>query len=118
MAFPAITKLLTRSKRLYDGRLDGMNGDVIYGWALKVARPDQQVTVRFYHDGRAIGEAVAREFREDLRKAKIGLGHGSYGYTFPVPPEIRARRNYILRAYTADRSELVGSPLEVNETPE
>ena len=118
MAFPAITKLLARSKRTYDGRLDGMNGDLIYGWALKITEPDQEVTVSFCHDGVAIGEAVAREFREDLRKAKIGLGHGSYGFNFPVPAEVRALRNYTLRAYAGGKTELAGSPLEVNETPE
>ena len=95
-----------------------MNGDVIYGWVLKVAEPDQEVTVSFYHDGTAIGEAVAREFREDLRQAKIGLGHGGYGFSFRVPPQVRARRNYTLRAYAGGKTELVGSPLEVNETPE
>ena len=96
MAFQEITKLLMRSKRMYDGHLDGMNGDSIYGWALNVAALDQEVTVRFYHERAAIGEAVAREFREDLRQAKIGLGHGSYGFSFRVPPEIRSRRNYTL----------------------
>src|ERR1700737_2307709 len=118
MAFPAITKLLTRSKHTYDGRVDGMNGDVIYGWALNVSEPSQEVTVSFYRDGMAIGEAVAREFREDLRKAKIGLGHGGYGFNFPVPPAVRALRNYSVRAYAGGKAELVGSPLEVNETPE
>ena len=118
MALPAITKLLTRSKRSYEGHLDGMNGDVIYGWALNVAEPDQEVRVSFGHDGVGIGYAVAREFREDLRKAKIGLGHGSYGFNFRVPPEIRALRNYSLRAYAGGKTELAGSPLEVNETPE
>jgi SAM-dependent methyltransferase len=118
MAFPAITKLLTRSKRIYDGRLDGMDGDVIYGWALNIAEPDQEVVVSFFHNGTVIGEAVAREFRDDLRKAKIGLGHGGYGFSFPVPREIRALRNYSLRAYAAPKSELAGSPLEINETPE
>jgi|SRR5579864_2611040 len=118
MAFPAFTKLLTRSRRMYDGHLDGMNGDVIYGWALNVSQPSQEVTVNFYQDGMAIGEAIAREFREDLRQAKIGLGHGGYGFTFPVPPKIRALRNYTLRAYAGGKTELAGSPLEVNETPE
>jgi SAM-dependent methyltransferase len=118
MALPAIGKLLTRSKRTFDGRLDGMNGDVIYGWALNIAEPDQEVVVSFFHNGKVIGEAVAGEFREDLRKAKIGLGHGSYGFSFAVPQEVRALRNYTLRAYAASKTELAGSPLEVNETPE
>ena len=118
MALPAITKLLTRSRPAYDGHLDSMNGDAIYGWALDHAKPDQEVTVNFFHDGVVIGTAVAREFREDLRKAKIGSGHGSYGFSFPVPPTIRALRNYTLRAFAGGKTELAGSPLEVNETPE
>ena len=118
MAFPQIAKLLTRSKRMYDGHLDGMNGDAIYGWALDFADPSQEVTVSVYHNGMEIGQAVAREFREDLRQAKIGLGHGGYGFSFAVPTKIRALRNYTLAAYAAGKSELAGSPLEVNETPE
>ena len=119
MAFPEITKLLKRSQpRLYDGHLDGMNGDFIYGWALNITAPEREVIVNFYHEGIAIGEAVAREFREDLRKAKIGLGHGSYGFSFQVPAEIRSRRNYKLQAFVNGKVELEGSPLEVNETPE
>ena len=107
-----------RSKRVYDGHLDGMNGDAIYGWALNISEPSQEVTVNFYHDGVAIGQAVAREFREDLRKAKIGLGHGSYGFNFAVPQKVRALRNYTVAAYAGGQTELAGSPLEVNETPE
>jgi SAM-dependent methyltransferase len=95
-----------------------MNGDAVYGWALKIGEPERELTVSFYHEGVAIGEAVAREFREDLRKAKIGLGHGSYGFNFAVPAEIRVLRNYSLRAYVEGKTELAGSPLEVNETPE
>src|SRR5579864_4149145 len=118
MALHEITKLLARSRRIYEGHLDGMNGDVIYGWALNISAPDQEVTVSFYHGRSALGEAVAREYREDLRQAKIGLGHGSYGFSFRVPAEVRSLRNYKLRAYAGDKSELTGSPLEVNETPE
>ena len=118
MALRAITKLLTRSEGAYDGHLDGMNGDAIYGWALKIAEPGQELTVRIYHEGVGIGEAVAREFREDLRRAKIGLGHGSYGFHFDVPPKIRALRNYTLRVYVGSKTELSGSPLEVRETPD
>jgi len=118
MASVEITKLLMGSERMYDGYLDGLNGDVIYGWALNVSKPDQEVNVSFYHDGVAIGEQVAREFREDLRKSKVGWGHGSYGFYFPVPPAVRALRKYTLRAYADGRIELPGSPLEVIETPE
>ena len=109
MAWRAITKLLTRSDGAYEGHLDGMNGDAIYGWALKIAEPARELTVRIYHEGVGIGEAVAREFREDLRLAKIGLGHGSYGFHFDVPPKIRALRNYTLRAYVGNKKELTGS---------
>ena len=118
MALHEITKLLARSRRVYEGHLDGMNGDVIYGWALNISAPEKEVTVSFYHGRSALGEAVAREYREDLRQAKIGLGHGSYGFSFRVPAEVRSLRNYKLRAYAGDKSELMGSPLEVNETPE
>ena len=103
---------------MYDGHLDGMNGDVVYGWALNVAAPAEEVTVTFYHARAAIGQAVAKEFREDLRRAKIGLGHGSYGFSFRVPAKLRSQRKYTLRVYAGGSSELAGSPLDVNETPE
>jgi SAM-dependent methyltransferase len=118
MASLEITKLLMSSKWMYDGYLDGINGDVVYGWALNVSRPDQEVKVSFYHKSVLIGELKATEFREDLRKAKVGWGHGGYGFYFPVPAEVRALRNYTLSAYADNKTELPGSPLNVFETPE
>jgi len=118
MASVEITKLLMRSQRMYDGYLDGMNGNVLYGWALNVSDPEQEVTVSIHHNGVQIGEMVARDFREDLRKLRVGWGHGGYGFYFPVPPEIRALRNYTLRVFVEGKNELLGSPLEVIETPE
>src|SRR5579864_3014745 len=118
MASVEITKLLMHSERMYDGYLDGMNGDVLYGWALNVAQPDQEVKVSFYHQGVLIGEMLAREFREDFLKAKVGWGHGGYGFYFPVPPEFRALRNYTVSVYVEGKTELLGSPLQVSETPE
>jgi SAM-dependent methyltransferase len=117
MASVEITKWLIRPARIYDGYLDGMNGDVIYGWALNASQPDQEVKVSFYHQGALIGELVAREFREDLRRAKLGWGHGGYGFYFTVPPEVRALRSYTVSAYADGKTELPGSPLQVNETP-
>jgi SAM-dependent methyltransferase len=118
MASVEITKLLMRSERMYDGYLDGKNGDLIYGWAVNATQPDQEVTVSFYHDRVLIGQMVAKEYREDLRKAKVGWGHGGYGFYFPVPPKVRAQRNYTVRVYADGKTELHGSPLEVIETPE
>jgi len=118
MASLEIVKLLMRSERMYDGYLDGMNGDLIYGWAVNASKPDQEVTVSFYHKGVAIGEIAAKAFREDLRKAKIGWGHGGYGFYFPVPPAVRALKNYTVRVYADGKTELPGSPLGVIEKPE
>jgi ubiquinone/menaquinone biosynthesis C-methylase UbiE len=118
MQFSDIARLLGRSKRTHEGHLDGMNGDVVYGWALSLADPAEEVKVKFYRNGNLIGEAVAREYRQDLHKARVGLGHGNYGFSFQVPAQIRALRNYTLSAFAGGDTELAGSPLEINEAPE
>ena len=63
MASVEITKLLMRSQRMYDGYLDGMNGNVLYGWALNVSDPEHEVIVSIHHNGAQIGEMLARDFR-------------------------------------------------------
>lgn len=118
MAFPQIAKLLNRRPRGIRGWLDGINGGVVYGWAVNLSNPGEEVKVTFFHEGVQIGELIAREFREDLRQAKVGLGHGGYGFYFPVPEQVRALRNYTLRAYANGKKELPGSPMEIHETPE
>jgi SAM-dependent methyltransferase len=101
-----------------DGRVDGFHAGAIEGWAVNNVDPSQPVKVVIHQNGSPIGEAAANAFRDDLREAGIGLGHGNYAFCFPVPAEYRAVRSYSLSALVNGGIELRGSPVAVFETDE
>lgn len=97
-----------------DGAVDGIHGGTIEGWAIDNLHPGEPAQVRFFREGKCLGEVAAQAFRDDLKKADIGFGHGNYAFNFKVPPEIRALRKYTLAAFVHDK-ELRGSPVIVYE---
>jgi SAM-dependent methyltransferase len=102
----------------FDGRVDGFHAGAIEGWAVNNVDPSQPVKVVIQQNGSTIGEAAANAYRDDLREAGIGLGHGNYAFCFPVPAEYRAVRSYSLSALVDCGIELRGSPVAVFETDE
>jgi SAM-dependent methyltransferase len=64
-------------------------------------------------DGVLLGTAVANNFREDLKAAGVGLGHGKYAFGFRLPPSFRPTSSFRLSAEVEGRNELKGSPVTV-----
>src|SRR5258708_287469 len=102
----------------FDGRVDGFHAGAIEGWAVNNLDPSEPVKVAIHQNGSLIGEVAANAYRDDLREAGIGLGHGNYAFCFPVPAEFRALRSYSLAAFFDGGTELRGSPVAVFETDE
>ena len=100
----------TNDTPAYDGHLDIGQAGILHGWACNHRDPSKPVRVRIVHDGATIGEAEANIYREDLRAAGIGAGHGKYAFCFYVPSEIRALENYSLHALADGVWELKDSP--------
>ncbi len=77
---------------------DGYRGGSFDGWAYRPEHPDDPVVVEILVDGVLVAEAVASEYRPDLRAA--GVGHGRFA--FSVPYEIDLERgepvNVVVRA--------------------
>lgn len=71
-----------------EGRLDGLLGGKIVGWAWNSTTPDTPATVHVVVKKYGSSEIVqdttlsAEEYREDLKSA--GKGTGKYGFTVPV----------------------------------
>jgi SAM-dependent methyltransferase len=100
-----------------DGYVDKVDNGALQGWAVDITDIRRRVTVAVFHEGERLGETAACLFREDLRRAGIGDGRGTYGFSFPVPDWLRSKRTYALDAYVDD-FQLHNSPITVTEEPE
>ena len=100
------------------GHLGSCEGRMVSGWAVDPADPSAEVSVSIRADGVLLGSAVANNFREDLKAAGVGLGHGKYAFGFRLPPSFRPASGFRLSAEVEGRSELKGSPLSVERLPD
>jgi SAM-dependent methyltransferase len=100
---------------MIDGAVDGIHGGTLEGWAVDNMNPTEPAKVRIFQDSDFLGEVAASAFRDDLRKATIGQGHGNYGFNFKIPESVRAQRKYTVAAQVGDL-ELRGSPVTVYES--
>ena len=72
-----------------DGRVDGVAGSYVWGWAVNPAKPDLPVCVEIVVDGVVVSRALACQFRKDL--AEAGLGHGRLGFDVELPSSAAGR---------------------------
>ena len=63
--------------------LDQVGPNYLRGWAASLDQPGHALGLRFYLDGKQVGEATASIQREDLRAA--GYGEGRHAFHVPVP---------------------------------
>ena len=108
-------RLRRRKPFPYKCYLDGVRDGALHGWAVNVRQPAEPVKVSIYYEGTCIGEVTAMNFRQDLVRPSIGLGHGNYAFALPVPPRIRVLREYTLFALLDGQFEILGSPAHVVE---
>ena len=68
------------------GWTDGLDGDVLRGWAADMSKSETPLHVEAFVGSRSIGSGLADQFRQDLVDA--GYGHGRHGFAFRVtiPP--------------------------------
>jgi hypothetical protein len=65
------------------GYIDRVSETCIAGWAQNADHPEAPVCLGIYADGRLIGEVLANNYRDDLKRA--GLGSGRHGFEFTPP---------------------------------
>ncbi len=97
----AIVAALESGAHTIDGRVEGLKGRHINGWAWDRLNPQKRLEILVESDGVTIGKLVADRYRNDLRQAGIGNGHYSFRFsldatTRPVLPGA----NLIFRATT------------------
>ncbi|MDX2275813.1 MAG: hypothetical protein NW206_10220 [Hyphomonadaceae bacterium] len=87
------------------GRVDGLKGANLHGWAWNPQAPEEQVEVELWVDGEHKADTVANSFRADLRAG--GIGHGRYGWRLPLA--LDANRQEPLKVEV--RAKKTGLPL-------
>ena len=71
----------------YQGALDVADCGTISGWALDKNRPDSPISVDILDGDALLATVPASGLRPDLRAA--GLGSGTGGFSYTVPPGLR-----------------------------
>jgi hypothetical protein len=66
------------------GYVDAVNPRCIEGWAQNAENPEAPVCLDIYAGGRLIGQTLANEYREDLKRAGLGSGRHSFVFTPPA----------------------------------
>jgi hypothetical protein len=97
----------------WDGSLDHVGPAYIDGWVWDQNRPDRVVRVDIYDGETKIATILADQFRQDLLDGNKGTG--KYGFSFPIPPELKDGFSHTIRVVVADANhELNGSPQTVS----
>jgi tetratricopeptide (TPR) repeat protein len=87
----AIVATLESGAHTIDGRIEGLKGRHINGWAWDRLNPQKRLEILVESEGATIGKVTADRYRSDLRQAGIGNGHYSFKFsldatTRPVAP--------------------------------
>jgi hypothetical protein len=72
------------TNRHLTGVLDGADRRTVSGWAVDAGQPAARVEVQLFIDDRFVGDAVAAEFRPDLREAHRAEDDW-HGFIFQTP---------------------------------
>ena len=87
------------------GHIDGVQRDVISGWAADTLSPDASVEVAIIVDGEEIGRIVADRPREDLRRLG-NYGDGRHGFVFTLSEALSTSEDHdiVVRFTAADQA--------------
>lgn len=87
-----------------DGRLNGIQGDKILGWAFDERNPDAHVEVEILIDGSVCGTTFANLFREDL--LANGKGAGDHAYALSIDARFFDGQAHSIEARAKGRSKI------------
>jgi hypothetical protein len=81
------------------GYVDRVSANCIGGWAQNIDHPEAPVCLDIFAGGQLIGQALANQYRGDLKTAGLGSGHHSFEFTPPVslafaPDAVELRRSF------------------------
>jgi hypothetical protein len=77
------------------GYIDEMSVDVVRGWAQDTEFPDFPLILYVVSNGSPVGMVFANQYREDLRRANLGLGY--HGFVFNVPAAFTGMEFCVIR---------------------
>lgn len=97
----------------YEGYLDSVNCDQIYGWAWDREQPNSSISVVIWDGTNYLATVAADGYRLDLP------GNKMHGFTFTTPASLKDGLNHSIRVTIsgASSSELTHSPKPLNCTP-
>jgi hypothetical protein len=70
------------------GRIDAIDGGMVFGWAYDESHPEDRLEVRILHAGQEIGRVTADRPRADLQR--LGVGQGAYAFACALPEGLSA----------------------------
>jgi hypothetical protein len=70
------------------GRIDAVDGGMIFGWAYDESHPEDRLEVRILHGGQTIGRVTADRPRADLQR--LGIGQGAHAFACALPDGLAA----------------------------
>jgi ubiquinone/menaquinone biosynthesis C-methylase UbiE len=88
----------------YRGWVDWANSETISGWAARLARASEPVSVDIAINGQQVATLRASLFRDDLRRE--GIGDGCNGFVFHPAEYLREGHNRVVISYAATRATL------------
>jgi len=85
--------------RVFDGNVEKMSCDGIFGWAWEPRQPNTPIQLDIYDGNRRLARVTANVFRQDL--AKAGRGNGKHGFAYPLPAGLKNGRPHSMRVKVA-----------------
>ncbi len=108
---------MSKSEKDLIGKIEYSDSNIVKGWALNLAHPDEPLTLSVLDEGAKIDELKPSMFRWDLKEK--GYGRGYHGFIFQLPPELLDGNPHELQfVFDQSGSELKGSPVLINHKPE
>jgi hypothetical protein len=80
---PAAGRALEVDAGRVRGRIDAIDGGMIFGWAFDESHPEDRLEVRILHAGQEIGRVTADRPRADLKR--LGVGQGTHAFACALP---------------------------------
>jgi hypothetical protein len=68
------------------GRIDAIDGGMVFGWAYDESHPEDRLEVRILHGNQEIGRVTADRPRADLQR--LGVGQGAHAFACALPEGI------------------------------
>ena len=93
------------ARRRYEGILEGVQGDSLYGWC-RLTHTTDPVALDVLVDGTPVLRLSAGVFRQDLQDA--GIGQGSHGFCIPLD-QLNAGADAVIGIKVADHDVWLGN---------